>query len=114
MFDHERLRVYQFAVEFDAFVVGLVKGKTHRSLWDQLERASSGVMACIAEGAGRRSPPDKRKYYAMARGSAAECAAHLDALRVRGAITTQQVADGKTLLRNIINMLSKLSAPEPP
>ena len=113
MFDHERLEVYRFAVKFDEFVGRLGAGKSHRSLRDQLDRASVSVMACIAEGAGRRTPSEKRNFYAMARGSATECAAHLDAMKHRNAIDEAMRHEGKTLLLSIVRMLSKLSLPEP-
>ena len=70
-------------------------------------------MACIAEGAGRRTPAEKRHFYAIARGSATECAAHLDALRTRNLIDQSQAAEGRSLLLSIVRMLSKLSTPEP-
>jgi len=50
-------------------------------LRDQLERASLGIVLNIAEGAGRRSAADKRRFYEMARGSATETAAITDVLR---------------------------------
>jgi hypothetical protein len=41
------------------------------------ERARSGVRA-VARGPGRFSPPDKARFYAIARGSATECGALID------------------------------------
>jgi hypothetical protein len=55
--DHERLQVYQRALEFHALACTLVAGRGLRNLRDQLERASLGVVLCIAEGAGRTSEP---------------------------------------------------------
>jgi len=51
----------------------------------------------------------------MARGSASECAAHLDAMKHRNAIDEAKRQEGKTLLVSIVRMLSKLSLslPEP-
>ena len=34
----------------------------YRAALDQLDRASTGIVLCIAEGAGRRSGPDKRRF----------------------------------------------------
>ena len=48
-----------------------------------MERASLSVVLTIAEGAGRRSRKDKRRFYAMARGSSMEVAAAIDVLRIR-------------------------------
>ena len=47
---------------------------------DQLRRASVSITANLAEGAGEFSPADKAKYYRIARRSASECGALLDAI----------------------------------
>ena len=82
--EHEKLDVYTVALELHARACALLPGRTARVLRDQLERASLGIVLNIAEGAGRRSAADKRRFYEMARGSATETAAITDVLRVRG------------------------------
>src|SRR5262244_89290 len=84
--DHERLEVYHLALQFHALAGTLVPRRGLRAVRDQLERASLGVVLCIAEGAGRTAGADKRRFYEMARGSATESAAVLDVLRVRGVL----------------------------
>ena len=64
------LDVYTRALEFHALAIALVPRRGCRALRDQLERASLGVVLCIAEGAGRTAGGDKRRFYEMARGSA--------------------------------------------
>ena len=63
-FDHERLDVYQHALDFlalaDATVAALPRGRGH--LADQLARASTSIVLNIAEGAGKFSKADKRRY----------------------------------------------------
>ena len=83
-FDHERLEVYQLALAFDGELHIALPRRGMRALRDQLERASLSVVANIAEGAGRVGVKDKRRFYAIARGSATEVAALLDVLRARG------------------------------
>ena len=82
MFGHERLRAYPYSIEFVALasrVIGeLPRG--HSSLVDQLRRASISVPLNLAEGSGKTSKNDKKRYYAIACGSAMECAAILDVL----------------------------------
>ena len=80
--DAERLEVYAVALELQALASTLVP-PNHRVLQDQLERASLSAVLCVAEGAGRRSRKDKRRFYTIARGSACECAAAIDVLRRR-------------------------------
>ncbi len=57
-FDHERLDVYQTALDFleftDSLIAGLPRGRA--SLSDQLSRASLSILANVAEGAGKTSP----------------------------------------------------------
>ena len=78
--DHEGLEVYQVALDFlviaNAIIEGLPRGRGHLS--DQFTRASLSIVLNIAEGAGKHSKPDKRRYYLTARGSATESAALLD------------------------------------
>jgi four helix bundle protein len=79
--DHERLDVYRLALDFLVFansvIDGLPCGRSH--LADPFTRASMFVVLTIAEGAGKVSKGDKRRYYLTARGSATESAALLEA-----------------------------------
>jgi|SRR6187431_1055433 len=78
--DHERLDVYHLALDFlvlaSEIIEGLPRGRSHLS--DQFSRASLSIVLNLAEGAGKHSKPDKRRYYLTARGSATESAALLD------------------------------------
>jgi four helix bundle protein len=47
-------------------------------LHDQLNRASSSVVLNIAEGSGRRTPGDQKRFYSNALGSLRECQAALE------------------------------------
>jgi len=64
-FAHEKLDVYNLALDFialaDEFVENLPRGRGH--LADQLGRASTSIVLNLAEGAGKFSKPDKRRYY---------------------------------------------------
>src|SRR6185503_3853095 len=75
-----RLDVYDLALEFlvlaNGIVEGLPRGRSH--LADQFTRASLSIVLNLAEGAGKHSKLDKRRYYVTARGSATESAALLD------------------------------------
>ena len=81
--DHERLDVYHLALDFVVFANGIIealpRGRSH--LADQFTRASTSIVLNIAEGAGKLSKGDKRRYYLTARGSATESAALLDVCR---------------------------------
>lgn len=110
-FDHERLDVYQTALDFvvvaEELIQQLPRGRSH--LADQLHRATTSVVLNIAEGAGKFSPSDKRRFYLIARGSTTECAAILDVLLRLEAITAGVHADAKAKLARIASMLIKLA-----
>src|SRR5258706_16388599 len=79
--DHERLDVYDLALEFlvlaNGIIEGLPRGRSH--LADQFMRASLSIVLNLAEGACKHSKLDKGRYYLTARGSATESAALLNA-----------------------------------
>src|SRR6202035_1005339 len=62
--------VYQLAKEFQWLCRGL---KLPRYPRDQLFRASYSIVLNIAEGSGKRTPADQRKFYTHALGSLREC-----------------------------------------
>ena len=105
--DAERLDVYRVALDAHGSVTALPLG-AHRILRDQLERSSLSVVLNVSEGAGRRSRRDKRRHYAIARGSAMECAAGLAAVGRRGLANEADVERARRLIVRAIQMLSKL------
>jgi four helix bundle protein len=111
-FDHERLEVYQVALDFFDLADEVVEhlrnrgGRAH--LADQLARASLSIVNNIAEGAGKFSRGDKRRYYTTSIGSSTECAAMFDVCRRRSLISEETHRRGKHLLDRIVAMLVKL------
>jgi four helix bundle protein len=109
--DAERLDCYRLAVEFQTFAAGIASSRrVSATLRDQLDRASVSAVLCIAEGAGRRTSPDKAHFFTIARGSAAECAAVLDLLVARGLIAPAWHRHGRGLVVRIVQMTSRLIA----
>jgi four helix bundle protein len=109
--DHERLHVYQLALELHAVLSTVVPRRGYAVLRDQLERASLSIVLNIAEGAGRTSGPDKRRFYVQARGSTTECAALVDVLRLRSLLDPQGYLRARSLLVRLVQMLSRLVEP---
>ena len=105
--DAEKLDVYRVALEFQA-VAGKLVPRCERVLYDQFQRASLSTLLNTAEGGARRSRPDKARFYAIARGSAAETAAILDVVALRGLAPVIECRRGKALLVRIISMLTRL------
>lgn len=109
-FDHDKLEVYQLALEFaaraDVLIDSFPRGRGY--LADQLQRAALSIVLNIAEGAGRFSPADKASFYTRSRASATESAAVLDVC-VKCKVLTAPLADqNKALLDRIAQMLTKL------
>lgn len=80
--DHERLVVYhralEAAVEMERLAAMIPAARADLRI--QLRRASASVVLNVAEGAGEFSPPEKARFYRIARRSVTECMAILDLL----------------------------------
>ena len=111
MFDHDRLDVYQAAVQFVGLVDPLLdKAPAGRGyLADQLRRAATSIALNIAEGAGEFSPKEKVRFYRIARRSATECAAVLDVLGQLRLADEESLVTGRQLLQRIVSMLVRMS-----
>jgi four helix bundle protein len=109
-FDHERLDVYRLAIDYVAFSYRIAKGLTgvNRPARDQWLRAAQSIPLNIAEGNGKQSLKDKNRYFEIARGSALECASLHDVLHVCDAIAAEANCRGKSDLKRIVSMLTRL------
>jgi four helix bundle protein len=109
--DHERLDVYHLALDFLVFahevIKALPRGRSH--LADQFTRAATSIVLNLAEGAGKHSKPDKRRYYVTARGSATESAALLDVCLRLKLLDEARHKAGKEMLVRVVSMLIKLA-----
>ena len=103
----ERMRVYQLALELQCHANTLVPS-VHRVVRDQFERASLSIVLNAAEAFGRFSRRQKRYHVGVARGSAMECAALCDVLRVRRLAPAAEAAKAKRIAIRCVQMLSKL------
>ena len=107
---HEKLDVYRLAIRYVAWVyekANSLEG-VHRPARDQWLRASQSIPLNIAEGNGKTSEADRRRYFEIARGSALECAAIQDVLVVGKALEESISQNRKTELDRMAAMLSRL------
>jgi four helix bundle protein len=108
-FGHERLDVYRLAIEYVGWVYRLCELLNgHKNARDQLLRGSQAIPLNIAEGNGKATDNDRRRYFEIARGSALECAAIQDVLEVCGGISSQENIEAKKQLDRIVAMLTRL------
>ena len=105
-----KLEVYQFAVRRLPLAAQIAEAlpQRHASLADQLRRASLSIPLNIAEGSGKTTGADQRRFYAMARGSAMECAAIVDACLALNVIAQAHSKEADGLLLSLVRMRSKM------
>ncbi len=83
-FDHEKLNVYQSAIQFIGWASELLSELPRScAVHIQLERAMTSIPLNIAEGNGKYTPANRCRFFDIARGSALECAACLDVMVAR-------------------------------
>lgn len=76
-------------------------------LADQLRRAASSVPLNFAEGYGRATLREQRRFFIIARGSASEVAAILDVARGFGIVTDSDYANARDICDHLARMLTK-------
>jgi four helix bundle protein len=113
MFGFQKLDVYSCAVTFLGVASTLAERipRGYSTLADQLRRAALSVPLNIAEGSGKGTMADRetRRFYAIARGSALECAAIVDALVVLRFVPIDEASQASDLLERIVSMLSRMT-----
>jgi four helix bundle protein len=75
---------------------------------EQLLRASQSIPLNIAEGDGKPTEGERRRFFEIARGSTLEGAAIQDVLEVCGALSPSENANAKKLLDRMVAMLTRL------
>ena len=110
MLDYERLDVYQCSLQFSALSFQILERlpRGHGELADQLKRATISIPLNIAEGAGKPTNRERARFHSIARGSAMECGAIVDILRLQGLAQPDAVAQAKPLLVRLVSMLTKM------
>ncbi|HEX2862351.1 MAG TPA: four helix bundle protein [Lacunisphaera sp.] len=107
-FEHEKLRAYQEALNFAAWVEPVMPARL--AARDQLDRSCTSIALNIAARNGKRSHPDRCRYLDIARGSALESAACLDLLVARKKLTPEAVVEGKAHLAAVVSLVAGLIA----
>ena len=105
-FGHEKLLVYQKAIEFVAWADQILERVPKKwSVHDQLDRASTSIPLNIAEGNGKWHAPDRCRFFDIAWGSALESAAALDVIVAKRGVDAEAVWAGKLNLGEIVRMI---------
>jgi len=110
--DYQRLDAYQCALQFAGLAFQIIKAlpRGNSALADQLRRATMSIPLNIAEGSGKTTAKERRRYHAIARGSAMECGAILDVLRLQDLHpqADSKAEEARTLLVRIVSMLTRM------
>ena len=108
LFHHESLDVYQLGLEFMRWFVCLPGG---RELSDRLcrevDKSGTSVVLNVAEGNGRYSQLDHRRFLEIAAASAVKTAAYLDLYQQKALPTRVEIAQGREFLGRINAMLNR-------
>ena len=82
MFDFEKLDVYQKVRSTNVLVLKYLDQRSVQDAYleDQLNRAALSILLNLAEGVGRRTKPDKRRFINVARSSLFETVSILQIL----------------------------------
>ena len=108
MFNHEKFEAYHLAITYWEQALHLFTKipSGNSGIKEQLKRAAASISLNIAEGSGRNKTDDRKRFYAIARGSALECAAISDLIAKLEPDLQLEIDRNKEILRSIANILS--------
>jgi four helix bundle protein len=109
MEDFKDLRVWEKAYDLTLSVYKKISSFPREEMYgltSQLRRAASSVGANIAEGCGRRSDPEMRRFLQIARGSADEVEYHLLLARDLHFLSPDDFKDLEGMVLEIQRMLA--------
>ncbi len=90
MFDFEKLEIYQVVRQLNVEVLKYLVNFKDQYIKDQWRRATLSIALNLAEGTGRMSTSDKKRFYTIARSSAFECVALLQVTQDMELINTEK------------------------
>ena len=105
---HERMDVYNVAVELMELTVQISAPKGVADNLDQLRRATSSIVQNCAEACGKDGA-DRRRFFTIARGSTLERSATLRILLAYDAITADFYELTRQLCIRLYAMLTRLT-----
>jgi len=110
--NYRNTRIYARALELMRTTHGIIEQLPpgYGYLSDQLKRASASVVLNFAEGAGKSSPAEQRRFCGIARGSAYEVAAAIDVGAELDVITPEKRDEALELCDHLAAMLTRFAA----
>ena len=108
LFHHESLDVYQVGLDFMRWFVGLPGGaELSDRLCRDIDKSATSVVLNVAEGNGRYSELDHRRFLEFASTSAVKAAVYLDLYRQKALPARVETTQGGVLLSRMVAMLNR-------
>ena len=108
LFRHETLDVYQVGLDFMRWFVSLPGGADLSDrLGREVDKAATSVGLNVAEGNGRYSELDHRRFLEIAASSAVKTTAYLDLYPEKELPACVETAPGRELMSRIIAMVTR-------
>jgi four helix bundle protein len=105
-FPHEGLNVYQVGLELIRWVdVFLRRTEVAPRYATGLDKATTSFVLNIAEGNGRFSRTDQRRFLDIAHTCAMNAASGLDLLVAKACVSSEQVTEGKRILARLVPLI---------
>ncbi len=107
MFDFEQLDVYKKTLNLNKKIFSFLNENQSIDyfLQKQLKRASTSIALNIAEGVGRFTVPDRRRFYIISRGSAFEVIAIFQIIFNQYPVDQKQFKEIRSDIEEITKML---------
>jgi len=109
--NHKRLNVWKMSLEFVATIYKLTANfptEERYGLTSQMRRAAVSVLSNISEGAARKSPKDRKRFYEIARSSLVEIDAQLEISLRLNFLNVKNIKQASKQMNEIFAMLTKL------
>lgn len=108
LFHHEGLDVYRSGLSFVEWLEDQIAVQAPNRLWRQVDDCSTSMVLNIAEGNGRYSYLDHRRFLHTAHSALVKTAAYLDLCFVKGLNPQGTDITGKQVLDRIAAMLTRM------
>ena len=108
---HKNLEVYKIALRLVKEVYAITKTfpkEEQYVLVSQLRRAVISICSNIAEGAARKTKPDRRRFYEISRSSLVEVDTQIEAALILNYTAKEQIKNIESYLESVFKMLSKM------
>ncbi len=109
--NHKKLDAWKLGIELVTIIYEITehfpKSETY-GITNQLRRAAVSVPSNIAEGAARSSPPDRRRFYQIARSSLVEIDTQIEITLRLGFSNDNNLSELDEKMNHLFAVLSKL------